>query len=51
MVIATNHPEFCTNDTLRLIVEGAKRDAIVVDPWNVTGTGEVFALAGERVRA
>jgi UDP-N-acetyl-D-mannosaminuronic acid dehydrogenase len=49
VVIATNHPEFCTNDTLRLIVEGAKRDAIVVDPWNCWGASQVFAHSDEVV--
>jgi UDP-N-acetyl-D-mannosaminuronic acid dehydrogenase len=45
VVVATNHSEY---DELLPRLPG---DAIVVDPWNVTGTGEVFALAGERVRA
>jgi UDP-N-acetyl-D-mannosaminuronic acid dehydrogenase len=49
VVVATNHPEFCTRDTLRLIVEGAKRDAIVVDPWNCWGAAQVFAHADEVV--
>src|SRR3954452_5463616 len=49
VVIATNHPEFCGRDTLRLIVEGAKRDAIVVDPWNCWGAAQVFAHADEVV--
>jgi UDP-N-acetyl-D-mannosaminuronic acid dehydrogenase len=45
VVVATNHSEY--DDVLPRL----PGDAIVVDPWNVTGTGEVFALAGERVRA
>jgi UDP-N-acetyl-D-mannosaminuronic acid dehydrogenase len=45
VVVATNHSEY---DELLPRLPG---DAIVVDPWNVTGTGRVFALAGERVRA
>jgi UDP-N-acetyl-D-mannosaminuronic acid dehydrogenase len=49
VVIATNHLEFCNRDTLRLIVEGAKRDAIVVDPWNCWGASQVFAHADEVV--
>ena len=47
VVIATNHPEFCNRDALRLIVEGAKRDAIVVDPWNCWGASQVFAHTDE----
>jgi UDP-N-acetyl-D-mannosaminuronic acid dehydrogenase len=49
VIVATNHPEFCTPDTLRLIVEGARRDAIVVDPWNCWGAASVFAHADELV--
>jgi UDP-N-acetyl-D-mannosaminuronic acid dehydrogenase len=49
VIVATNHPEFCTNDTLRLIVEGAKRDAIVVDPWDCWGAAQVFAHSDEVV--
>ncbi|HKP90213.1 MAG TPA: nucleotide sugar dehydrogenase [Thermoleophilaceae bacterium] len=45
VVVATNHSEY---DDLLPRLPG---DAIVVDPWNVTGTGDVFALAGARVRA
>jgi UDP-N-acetyl-D-mannosaminuronic acid dehydrogenase len=45
VVVATNHSEY---DELLPRLPG---DAIVVDPWNVTATGEVFALAGTRVRA
>src|SRR5207302_3737056 len=37
VVVATNHPEFCAPDALRQIVSGAKRDALVVDPWNCWG--------------
>ncbi|MBI5105307.1 MAG: nucleotide sugar dehydrogenase [Solirubrobacterales bacterium] len=47
VVIATNHPEFCTRDALRLVVEGARRDALVVDPWNCWGAAQVFAHADE----
>jgi UDP-N-acetyl-D-mannosaminuronic acid dehydrogenase len=49
VIVATNHPEFCTPGTLRLIVEGARRDAIVVDPWNCWGAASVFAHADELV--
>ncbi|WP_445148445.1 nucleotide sugar dehydrogenase [Baekduia sp. Peel2402] len=47
VVVATNHQEFGTRDTLRAIVEGAKRDALVVDPWNCWGAAQVFAHADE----
>ena len=45
VVVATNHSEY--DDILPRL----PADAVVVDPWNVTGTGEVFALASARVRA
>jgi UDP-N-acetyl-D-mannosaminuronic acid dehydrogenase len=45
VVVATNHSEY--DDILPLL----PRDALVVDPWNVTGTGEVFALVRELARA
>ena len=47
VVVATNHSEFGTRDTLRAIAEGAKRDALVVDPWNCWGAAQVFAHADE----
>src|SRR3954447_13182991 len=47
VVIATNHPEFCSADALRLVVEGARRDALVVDPWDCWGAKQVFAHADE----
>ncbi|WP_205696671.1 nucleotide sugar dehydrogenase [Conexibacter sp. SYSU D00693] len=47
IVVATNHPEFCSPATLRLIAEGAKRDALVVDPWNAWGAAQVFAHTDE----
>jgi UDP-N-acetyl-D-mannosaminuronic acid dehydrogenase len=47
VIVATNHPEFCTPAALRLVVEGARRDALVVDPWNCWGAAQVFAHADE----
>ncbi|HYF25354.1 MAG TPA: nucleotide sugar dehydrogenase [Baekduia sp.] len=47
IVVATNHPEFCTPDSLRLIADGARREVLVVDPWNAWGAGQVFAHADE----
>jgi UDP-N-acetyl-D-mannosaminuronic acid dehydrogenase len=47
VVVATNHHDFCTADALRQIVEGARRDALVVDPWNCWGAAQVFAHADE----
>jgi UDP-N-acetyl-D-mannosaminuronic acid dehydrogenase len=47
VVVATNHHEFSSRDVLRQIVDGAKRDALVVDPWNCWGAAQVFAHADE----
>jgi UDP-N-acetyl-D-mannosaminuronic acid dehydrogenase len=47
VIVATNHHEFCTPDALRAIVEGARRDAVLVDPWNCWGAAQVFAHADE----
>ncbi|HEY8581671.1 MAG TPA: nucleotide sugar dehydrogenase [Capillimicrobium sp.] len=47
VVIATNHPEFCSPDALRAIRSQAHDDALVVDPWDCFGAGQVFAYAAE----
>jgi UDP-N-acetyl-D-mannosaminuronic acid dehydrogenase len=47
VVVATNHSEFASRDVLRQIVEGARRDAVLVDPWNCWGAAQVFAHADE----
>ena len=41
VVIATNHSEF------EAVLAQIPRDALVVDPWNVTGSSQVFAFADE----
>jgi len=47
VIIATNHPEFCTAKTLAAIGERAAPEALVVDPWNCWGAGQVFGYAEE----
>jgi UDP-N-acetyl-D-mannosaminuronic acid dehydrogenase len=47
VVVATNHPEFCRRDTLRAVLDSARGDALLVDPWNCWGQAEVFAAASE----
>jgi UDP-N-acetyl-D-mannosaminuronic acid dehydrogenase len=47
VVLATNHPEFCGPAPLGRIAEGAKDGALVVDPWDCFGAGQVFAYASE----
>src|SRR5215212_1406797 len=41
VVIATNHPEF------EQILPQLPRDAWLVDPWNISGSGQVFGFAEE----
>jgi UDP-N-acetyl-D-mannosaminuronic acid dehydrogenase len=47
VVIATNHPEFCTADALAAISAGASDGALIVDPWDCWDAGQVFGYAGE----
>jgi UDP-N-acetyl-D-mannosaminuronic acid dehydrogenase len=47
VIVATNHSAFTTPEALRAIAEGAKPSGLVVDPWNVTGTAQVFAYVDE----
>jgi UDP-N-acetyl-D-mannosaminuronic acid dehydrogenase len=47
VVVATNHADFRTHATLQAIADGAAPDALVVDPWNCWGAGQVFAYARE----
>jgi UDP-N-acetyl-D-mannosaminuronic acid dehydrogenase len=47
VVVAANHSEFRTHETLRRIADGAKSGALIVDPWNCWGAGQVFSYAGE----
>jgi UDP-N-acetyl-D-mannosaminuronic acid dehydrogenase len=44
VVVATNHSEY------ESILPLLPHDAVIVDPWNVTGTGEVFAAVRELAR-
>jgi UDP-N-acetyl-D-mannosaminuronic acid dehydrogenase len=41
VVIATNHPEF------ERVLAQVPRDAWLIDPWNVSGSGQVFAFVEE----
>jgi UDP-N-acetyl-D-mannosaminuronic acid dehydrogenase len=45
--VATNHSDFDGPGPLRRIDERAAADCLVVDPWNVFGSGQVFAYAAE----
>ena len=47
VIIATNHSEFEGSSALKAILSGAAADCLLVDPWNVLGTAQVFAYAAE----
>ncbi|WP_372789572.1 nucleotide sugar dehydrogenase [Paraconexibacter sp.] len=47
VIVATNHPEFCTGETLAAIGERAAPNALIVDPWNCWNVGQVFGYATE----
>jgi UDP-N-acetyl-D-mannosaminuronic acid dehydrogenase len=47
VVIATNHAEFCGPEGFRRLADGAKNQALIVDPWDCFGAGQVFAFADE----
>jgi UDP-N-acetyl-D-mannosaminuronic acid dehydrogenase len=49
VVVATNHPEFCTGEALTAIAAGASPEALIVDPWNCWGASQVFAHTDEVV--
>jgi UDP-N-acetyl-D-mannosaminuronic acid dehydrogenase len=49
VVIATNHSQFCDRGTVARIEQLAASDALVVDPWDCWGAGQVFAFANEIV--
>jgi UDP-N-acetyl-D-mannosaminuronic acid dehydrogenase len=47
VVIATNHAEFCGPAGFRRIADGARNQALIVDPWDCFGVAQVFAYADE----
>jgi UDP-N-acetyl-D-mannosaminuronic acid dehydrogenase len=47
VVIATNHAEFCQPAALGAIRSQAHAEALIVDPWNCFGVGQVFAYVAE----
>jgi UDP-N-acetyl-D-mannosaminuronic acid dehydrogenase len=47
VVVATNHSDYSSPQSLRMIIDSARRDCLVVDPWNAFGHAQVFAFASE----
>jgi UDP-N-acetyl-D-mannosaminuronic acid dehydrogenase len=47
IVVATNHSSFSRPEALGSILDSARRECLVVDPWNAFGHAQVFAFATE----
>jgi UDP-N-acetyl-D-mannosaminuronic acid dehydrogenase len=47
VIVATNHSEFERPGVLKEIAESASAECLLVDPWNVFGTAQVFVYASE----
>ncbi len=47
VIVATNHSDFEGMQTLQAILARVSQDCLLVDPWNVLGTAQVFAYAPE----
>jgi UDP-N-acetyl-D-mannosaminuronic acid dehydrogenase len=47
VVIATNHSEFRGPGVLRAIADSALSEAVIADPWDTFGAGQVFSYAAE----
>jgi UDP-N-acetyl-D-mannosaminuronic acid dehydrogenase len=47
VVVAANHSVFSDPATLQAIAALASTNALLVDPWNCLGSGQVFAFADE----
>jgi UDP-N-acetyl-D-mannosaminuronic acid dehydrogenase len=47
VVIATNHSEFRGPGVLRAIADSARSEAVIADPWDTFGAGQVFSYAAE----
>jgi UDP-N-acetyl-D-mannosaminuronic acid dehydrogenase len=47
VVVAANHSVFATPEAKQAIAALAADNALLVDPWNCLGSGQVFAFADE----
>jgi UDP-N-acetyl-D-mannosaminuronic acid dehydrogenase len=51
VIVTTNHEEFENPTVLSEIIGRAAESCLLVDPWNVFGTGQVFSHAREQAAA
>jgi UDP-N-acetyl-D-mannosaminuronic acid dehydrogenase len=49
VIVATNHSEFEGREALTEILSRASSECLLVDPWDASGTGQVFVYAAETV--
>jgi UDP-N-acetyl-D-mannosaminuronic acid dehydrogenase len=47
VIVATNHSDYSSPESLQAIADAAGEDCLVVDPWNALGAAQVFAYANE----
>jgi UDP-N-acetyl-D-mannosaminuronic acid dehydrogenase len=47
VVVATNHSEFERPEIRRALLDSARRECLMVDPWNCFGAAQVFAFTEE----
>jgi UDP-N-acetyl-D-mannosaminuronic acid dehydrogenase len=47
IIVTTNHAEFERPEVMAEILASAAESCLLVDPWNVLGTGQVFVFARE----
>jgi UDP-N-acetyl-D-mannosaminuronic acid dehydrogenase len=47
VVVATNHSEFERPEFRRALLDSARRECLIVDPWNCFGAAQVFAFSSE----
>jgi UDP-N-acetyl-D-mannosaminuronic acid dehydrogenase len=50
VVIATNHSDFESPETIQAIATRANPDCLLVDPWNALGVAEVFGYVREALK-
>lgn len=47
VIVAVNHDEFCQPKVMQLIRDSAKKDCLIVDPWDAFGSAEIFTFISQ----